>query len=137
EDLVAIGVDHLALLIEDVVVLEGVLAHQEVLLLDLPLRLLDLLGEHPRLDRLLVALLVDGAQTVQDLVDPLASEQPHQVVLCGEEEARFAWVALAAGPASKLVVDPARLMALGAEDEQAAGVQHVLPELLNSIADLR
>ncbi len=62
EDLVAVGVDHLALLVEHVVVLERVLAGEEVLLLDLALRLLDLLGEHPVLDRLLVALLVEAAR---------------------------------------------------------------------------
>ena len=89
EHLVAVGVDHLALLVEHVVVLQRVLAHQEVLLLDLLLRLLDLLGEHPGLDRLLVALVVGGAEAVEDLVDPLAGEQAHEVVLGGQEEARL------------------------------------------------
>ena len=126
EHLVAIGVDHLALLVEHVVVLQRVLAVQEVLLLDLALGLLDLLGEHPGLDRLLVALVVDGSEAVQDLVDPLAGEQPDQVVLGGEEEARLAGVALTSGAAAQLVVDPAGLVALGAEDEQAAGLHHLL-----------
>ena len=65
-------------------------------------------------------------EPVEDLVDPLAGEQPHEVVLGGEEEARFAGVALTAGAAAQLVVDPARLVALGADDEQAAGLQHLL-----------
>ena len=65
-------------------------------------------------------------EPVEDLVDPLAGEQPHEVVLGGQEEARLAGVALAAGAAAQLVVDPPRLVALGAEDEQAAGVEHLL-----------
>ena len=61
EHLVAVLVDDPALLVHDVVVLEHALADEEVLLLDLPLGLLDLLGEHPGLDRLLVALLVGAS----------------------------------------------------------------------------
>ena len=53
-------------------------------------------------------------------VDPLAGEAPHQVVVEREKEARRARVALAAGAAAELVVDPARLVALGADDVQAA-----------------
>ena len=118
---VAVLVDDLALLVHHVVVLEHALADEEVLLLDLALGVLDLLREHLRLDRLLLALLADGAEAVEDAVDPVAGEQAHEVVLGGEEEARLARVALAAGAAAQLVVDPARLVALGADDEQAAG----------------
>ena len=122
EHVVAVLVDDPALLVHDVVVLEHALADEEVLLLDLPLGLLDLLGEHPGLDRLLVALLVGRPEAVEDLVDPVAGEQAHEVVLGGEEEARLARVALAAGAAAELVVDAPRLVALGADDEQAAGL---------------
>ena len=66
EDLVAELVDDPPLLVHDVVVLEHALALQEVLLLDLLLRLLDLLGEHAGLDRLLAALLVGRAEAVED-----------------------------------------------------------------------
>ena len=79
--------------------------------------------QHPGLDRLLVALLVDGAEAVEDLVDAVAGEQADEVVLGGEEEARLARVALAAGAAAQLVVDAARLVALGAADEEAAGLR--------------
>ena len=115
EDLVAVRVDDPALLVHDVVVLEHALADEEVLLLDLALGLLDLLGEDPGLDRLLVALVVGRAEAVEDLVDPVAGEQAHEVVLGAEEEARLAGVALAAGAAAQLVVDAARLVALGAD----------------------
>ena len=126
EDLVAVLVDDPALLVHDVVVLEDALADQEVLLLDLALGLLDLLREDPGLDRLLVALVVGGAEALEDVVDPVAGEQAHEVVLAGEEEARLARVALAAGAAAQLVVDAARLVALGADDAQAAGLDDLV-----------
>ena len=129
EHLVAQLVDHAALLVHHVVVLERVLAGEVVLLLDLALRLLDLLGEQAGLDRLLVALDVDAAEAVEDPVDAVAREQADQVVLGGEEEAALAGVALASGAPAQLVVDAARLVALGADDVEAAGVEHALAVL--------
>ena len=111
------------------------LAHQEVLLLDLALGLLDLLGEHAGLDRLLVALLVGGAQAVEDLVDPLAGEEPHEVVLGAEEEPRLARIPLAARATAQLVVDPSRFVALGSEDEEAAELEDLLPRLGHTLLD--
>src|SRR5215207_6098577 len=137
EDAVAVLVDDLALLVHHVVVLEHALADEEVLLLDLALGVLDLLREHLRLDRLLLALLADRAEAVEDAVDPVAREQAHEVVLGGQEEARLAGVALAAGAAAQLVVDPARLVALGADDEQAAGLEHLLAVVLDPRLDRR
>ena len=67
-----------------------------------------------------------GPEAVEDLVDPLAGEEPDQVVLGGEEEARLAGVALAPGAPAKLVVDPPRLVALGAADEQPAELAHLV-----------
>ena len=78
-----------------------------------------------------------GAEAVEDLVDAVAGEQAHEVVLGGEEEARLAGVALAAGAAAQLVVDAARLVALGAADEQAAGLQDLLAVLLDARLDRR
>ena len=56
-------------------------------------------------------------------------EEAHEVVLGRQEEARLAGVALAAGAAAQLVVDAARLVALGAEDVQAAELDDALAEL--------
>ena len=53
--------------------------------------------------------------------DPVAREALHEVVLEGQVEARRARVALAAGAAAELVVDAPRVVALGADDVQAAG----------------
>src|SRR5918999_1644675 len=139
QDAVAVLVDDLALLVHHVVVLEDALALQEVLVLDLLLGPLDLLGEHLVLDRQLVAFLVLLGEelVVEDAVDPVAREQPHQVVLGREVEAGLARVALAAGAAAQLVVDPARLVALGAEDEEAAGLHDLLAVLDDAGLHLR
>ena len=107
-----------------------------MLLLDLALGFLDLFGEHPGLDRFLVALLVHAAETVEDLVDAVAGEQPHEVVLGGQEEARLARVALAAGAPAQLVVDAPGLVALGPADEQPPGGEHLLVGLLELRFDL-
>ena len=52
--------------------------------------------------------------------DAVGPEDPHQVVFERQVEARRARVALAAGAAAQLVVDAPRLVALGADDVQAA-----------------
>ena len=115
-------VDRRALLVHHVVVLEQVLADAEVLRLDLALRALDRARHHAVLDR--DALL--HAQPQHQAADALGAEDAHQVVLQREVEARRAGVALAAGAAAQLVVDAARLVALGAEDVQAAERHHAL-----------
>src|SRR4029078_134764 len=118
EHLAPLLVDPPAVPVEDVVVLEDVLAHDEVLLLDLLLRALDLPGE----DLGLHGLVLGDLEALHHALDPVAGKQTDEVALAGEVEARLTRVALAARPAAQLVVDPARLMALGAEDVQAAEV---------------
>src|SRR3954452_24506913 len=138
EDAVADLVDDLALLVHHVVVLEDALADQEVLLLDLALRRLDLLREHLRVERLLLArLLRHRAEPVEDAVDPVAGEEAHEVVLGRDVEERRARVALPARAAAQLVVDPARLVALGAEDEEPTGLEHLLAVGLDLPLDAR
>ena len=53
-------------------------------------------------------------------------EQAHEVVGEREVEPALARVALTAGTTAQLVVDAARLVALGAEHVEAAGVEHLL-----------
>src|SRR5207237_6513108 len=96
-------VDDRALLVEDVVVLEDVLAHDEVLLLDLLLRVLDLAREDAGLHRLVVRHL----EALHDPVDPVAREQAHEIVMAGEVEARLGGAALARRAGAARVVDPA------------------------------
>ena len=93
-------------MVQDVVVLEYALADQEILLLDFLLRVLDRARQHLRLDRLLPTLLVNGSEPVQDPVDAVAREEANELVLGGQVEAGLTGVALAPGPAAKLVVDP-------------------------------
>ena len=120
ERLQAPGVEGLALLVHHVVVVEQVLADVEVARLDLLLGVLDHAGEHAVLDRL--ALL--DAHPIPPLGDAIGLEDAQQVVLEGQEELARAGIALAAGAAAQLVVDAPALVALGAEDVQAAGLHH-------------
>ena len=52
----------------------------------------------------------------------------HQVVLQGDEEARRSGVALPAGAAAELVVDPPALVLVGADHIEAAQFDHALAE---------
>ena len=122
QDLVALGVDRLALLVDDVVVLDDALADVEVVALDARLGVLDGLGDQPRLDGH-VAL---EAHALHQAGHAVRAEALHQRVFERQVEARRARVALAAGAAAQLVVDAPRLVALGADDVQAAGRDHLL-----------
>ncbi len=116
EQLAAERIDALALLVHHVVVFEEVFADGEVLRFDLLLRARDGVGHH---------LVLDGhalfhAEPLHQPGDAVRSEDAHQVVFEREVEARRAGVALAAGAAAELVVDAARLVALGRDDVQPA-----------------
>ena len=71
-----------------------------------------------------------------DAVHLVAAEQAHEVVLERQVELGLAWIALTAGTAAQLVVDTAGLMALGADDGQAAGGKHALALGLASLLGL-
>ena len=79
------------------------------------------LRDHLRLERHVV-----GEGAVHHPVHGAGGEQPHEVVFERQVEAALARVALAAGPASELVVDAAALVALGTEDVEAAERAHVV-----------
>src|SRR5713101_9274667 len=123
EHLAPLFVDDLALLVHDVVVLDDMLARVEVHALDLLLGAGDR-SRHPRvLDRL-------HLEAVHQLADPLCrrTEDLHQVVFERDEELAGAGVALAARASAKLVVDAPALVALGADDVQAADAGHAWAE---------
>ena len=115
EDLIATLVDHLALLVHHLVVLEDVLADLAVALLDRRLRTLDRLRDHLGLDRLVV-----GEGAAHHPRQCTGREQTHQLVVEAEVEAALAGVTLTAGATTELVVDPATVVALGAEHVEAA-----------------
>ena len=125
QNLIALGVDDLALLVHDVVVLKDALAHGEVDALDLVLGALDGLGDDLVLDGHVVAH-VGGDHHLGDAVHLVAAEQAHEVVLERQVELGLARIALTAGAAAQLVVDTTGLVALGADNGQAAGGKHAL-----------
>ena len=122
QHLAALLVDDLTLDVHHVVVLQGVLSGLEVLGLHLLLGVLDGAGEDLGVD----GGVVVHAQGLHHVHDPLGAEQAHDVVLQGQVEAALAGVALTAGTAAQLVVDAAGLVALGAQDEQAAGLADLI-----------
>ena len=125
EDLVALLVDDLALLVHDVVVVEDALTHGVVDLLDLALGALDGLADHASLERH-VGRHVGLLHELADAVHAVGAEQTHEVVLERKVELGLARIALTAGTPAELVVDATALMALGADDGQAAGGEHAL-----------
>src|SRR6185503_9689866 len=108
EDLVALGVDRLALAVDDVVELDHALADVEVEALDAGLGALDRLAHDAGLD---VVLLVEP-EALHHRGDPLRREALHEVVVEREVEARRSRVALAARAAAELVVDAPALVPL-------------------------
>ena len=111
--------DDLALVVHHVVELQDVLADVEVARLDLLLRGRQRLVD-PGMDDRLAFLQPELGQHAAELV---GAEDAHQVVFQRQEELGASRIALTAGAAAKLVVDAAALVALGAEHEQAAGLQ--------------
>ena len=111
ENFFAPGVDDLALLVHHVVVLEQVLTNVVVVAFDFFLRVLDRLGDPAVLDRQVF---------FHEAADVDAPEDAHQIVVEREIEAAFARVALAAGATAQLVIDTARFVAFGAQNEQTA-----------------
>ena len=122
EDALALGVHDLALLVEHLVVLQDVLADLGVLALDLGLRALDLPGDHLGLD----GHVFRDVEALHDGLDGARAEPAHQLVLQREVEARLAGVTLPAGATAQLVVDAARLVALGAQHVEPAGGDDLL-----------
>ncbi len=114
EDLIAALVDDLALLVHHLVVLEDVLADLRVLRLDGGLRPFDRLGDHLRLDRLVV-----GQRPAHHVAQRTGGEQAHQVVVEAEEEPALAGVTLTAGAAAQLVVDATAVVAFRTDDVEA------------------
>ncbi len=116
ENLVALLVDHLALVVSHIVVLQQLLAHVEVARLHLALGALDGARHNARLNR----FTIGHFEPVHDGLDPVTGKNPHQRVIQTQVKARRARVALATGATAQLVVDATRLVALGGDDAQTA-----------------
>ena len=123
QDRPPVGVDDRALFVHHIVELDGVLADIEVIPFDARLRALDRTVDQLGFDRHIVV----DPQALHDPLDALhRAEAAHQLVLERQIEPRRAGVALAAGAPTQLVVDPARLVALGTDDMQPAQADHLL-----------
>ena len=118
EDVAAVAVDRLALAVQHVVVLQHVLADLGVARLDLRLRRADGAGDDLRLD----GDVVGHARATSALSAAPALNRRMRSSVQRQVEAALAGVALTAGTTAQLVVDAARLVALGAEHVEAAGV---------------
>ena len=114
--------DHLALVVEHVVVFQDVLADLEVARFDLLLRLFQRLV-HPGMGDRFARL---QAEPREDRIHALRAEDAHQIVLQRQEEFRGAGIALAARAAAQLVVDAPAFVPLGADDVETAGGQRLL-----------
>ena len=115
QNLVALLVHDLALVVGNVVVLQQLLAHIEVARFHLALRTFDRTGDDARLDGLAFGHL----QPVHDGAHAVARKDAHQGVVQREVKARRARVALTARTAPQLVVDAPAFMPLGGDDAQA------------------
>ena len=130
ENPLAVAVDALPLLVHHFVVFEQVLANFEVALFDLLLGAFDAAADHAAFDRF--AFL--HAEAGEHVLDPLAGEDPHQVVFERQVEAAAAGIALATATAAELQVDAAGFVPLGADDVQAAELFDFLPFGLHLLA---
>ncbi len=136
QQLVALGVDHLALVVGDIVVLQQLFADVEVARFDLALGVFDGAGHPGMLDRLAFRHL----QAVHDGRHAVGGEDAQQRIFQRQVKTAGTIIALTPGAAAQLVVDAARLMALGADDVQTARsqnlVMHWLPFALDRIVAL-
>ena len=117
EHLTALIIDDIALLVHNVVVFQDTLTGLEVAAFDGLLSLLDRAGEHLVVKRCILI----NTEGVHHVAHTLGAKQTHYIIGQRNIEAALAGIALTACTAAQLVVYTARLVALGAEDEQASG----------------
>ena len=126
EGFVAVTVNHLALLVHHVVVLQRVLAAHVVALLDALLRVFHAAVEK----RMLEFLTIFQPETFHDAGHAVGcAEVAHQIVFEAHVEAGGTRVALAGATAAQLTIDPARFVAFGAKNIQAAEFCHPFAQL--------
>ena len=121
-DFVAEAVNDFALLVHHVVVFERAFALLEIVLLDAFLRGLD--GAIQQ--RMLKLLAFFEAHALHDFDNAVGTEQAHQIVFERDEKVRRTGIALARATSAQLPVNAPRLVALRADDVQAADVGDAL-----------
>ena len=108
QNVIALRVNNLTLLVIDVIVFQQVFADIEVARLNFSLRVFNRARDHFMLNRF-IFLQPHGAHHRHHAV---TGENAHQVIFKRQVEARNARVTLTAGAAAELVVNPARFVAL-------------------------
>ena len=122
----AVGVDNLALLGDDVVIIDHVFTDIEVVAFNLCLCLLDEARDHAALQR----HIFFHAHHFHDFRHAVCCKAAQQFVVESEEETRLTRVALAPRTTTQLVVDTAGLVAFGADDVQTSQRYHSFVVLL-------
>ena len=133
QDFVALGVDRLALLVDDIVELDDPLPDVEVEAFDTALGGLDRARHEARFD----GHVVVEAEALHQTGHAFAGETLHQVVLEGQVEARGPWIALPPGTAAELVVDASGVVPLRAQDVQTTDRHDLRVVLLGDGSGLR
>src|SRR6185369_16703746 len=121
KNLLALGVDDLALLVHDIVIVDEMFSDLEVMSLDLFLGILYRFRNHAVRDRLALFDLQD----IHDLRDPLRTEYPQEIILQRKIEARRSRISLASGTTPELVIDTSRFMPLCSENMKSAQAYHL------------
>ena len=108
KDAVSLGIDAMALAVEDIVIFQQMLAHVKVGAFNSLLRLLDHAANQTDFNRY-VFIQVEAADQVFNL---LAAKQAHEVVFQREVEAGGTRVTLTGGATAELIINAAGFMAL-------------------------
>ena len=126
-------VDHFTLIVGDVVVFQQLFADIEVARLHFALSIFDRACHPAMLD----GLAFRHFQTLHDRGDAVAGENFQQRIFQRQIKAARTRIALTTGTAPQLIVHAPRFMALGADDVQAAFLDHVIMALLPFAANGR
>ena len=129
EDVVTGSVNHLALLVEHLVVLKDVFTHLKVLVLHLRLGALNGVRDHLGFD----GDIVRHIEAVHHVLHGLTHEAHHQLIAHGQVEAGLTRVTLAASTTTQLVINAAGLVTLGTQHVEATGLAHLVTQLLGAL----
>ena len=118
ESMTTLLIDYRTLLVHHIIILKQTLAHTEVILLHLLLRILDRTSDHAMLNHLTLL----EAQSVHDLSNTLAGKETHQLVLKRHIEHRRARITLTSRTTTKLTVHTTALMTLSTNDGKTSSL---------------
>ena len=117
-----LGVDDLTLGIHHVIVFQNILSGTEVAAFHTALCIFHRVGQNLSVN----GCILIQTQHIHNAHHPIRREQTHQIVLQAQVEVAFTGITLTTGTAAKLIVDTTGFVALGADDEQTAGIPYLL-----------